>query len=762
MLRLGPPHAIGVATALAISLFCALPALGQESLRDPEQARDAGERPAAEEAAPQPGVRLPFEQPLRRLPPGFRRRLRDSWARLAPRAESELMERMRQVPPSWQPHLRSWNEFAGDRDGRRLLLGAAGGLLAAMLLLRLFRRPADLVVCLEYPAEVRGSFSVQLARRKRALHRIYGGEASTRSIHHLVARETQFRRVRPGRYWVAVDGVLEDADGGEVIKRPYLTQKVSLRARKTARARFDLNPRGTLVTVRLSWDGQPPNDASVAVLGRPQSVRYARGGTARLELSNGTHRVVVGSGDRVAECPVEVRGPHPLTVDVELAGGDNVVFRGCPPAVEPYLRSDLASAARALKREGQGELANLLVARAHELEGQMERALELYQRAGDSANAIRLLQQVHPDDAGYRDTCEMLADAFEQDGDFEQAAAKVEEALRLAPEHEQPELQSHLAALLEHCDQPARALEVLEDLQVRTPGYPSVDTRIESLRKKISGQRTTAPVRSAAERESDQGRYLILERIGAGGMGVVFRAVDRRLGREVALKKLPDGLRDHPTLAELFLREARAAAMLNHPHIVTLFDADEEDGHFFITMELLAGSPLAALVARHGRLSARDTVLMGRQIADGLAYAHERRVVHRDIKPGNLFYTTERRIKIMDFGLAKMIEDLRRTATVVGGTPYYMAPEQGAGGEVGTPADVYAFGITLFELLTGRVPFRDGDVAYDHRHTPPPDPRGDAPDVSEGLARLILEMLEKDPAARPDAVQVSESLETIV
>ena len=201
--------------------------------------------------------------------------------------------------------------------------------------------------------------------------------------------------------------------------------------------------------------------------------------------------------------------------------------------------------------------------------------------------------------------------------------------------------------------------------------------------------------------------------------------------------------------------------MLNHPNIVTLFDADEEDGHFFITMQLLAGGPLAALLARHGRLSSRDTILMGQQISEGLAYAHERGVVHRDIKPGNLFYTTDRRIVIMDFGLAKMLEDLRRTATVVGGTPYYMAPEQGAGGEVGTPADVYAFGVTLFELLTARVPFCDGDVAYAHRHTPPPDPRSHVSDVPEALARLILEMLDKDPAARPDAVQVGESLERI-
>jgi serine/threonine-protein kinase len=148
------------------------------------------------------------------------------------------------------------------------------------------------------------------------------------------------------------------------------------------------------------------------------------------------------------------------------------------------------------------------------------------------------------------------------------------------------------------------------------------------------------------------------------------------------------------------------------------------------------------------------------QVCSGLAYAHEKRIVHRDIKTANLFFTRSKTIKIMDFGLAKMVEEVRRAQTVIGGTPYYMAPEQSLGGDVDHRADLYALGVTFYELLTGKVPFADGDVAYHHRHTPAPDVRDTAAGVPDGMAELILELMAKDPAARPpDAAIVRERLQ---
>ena len=244
-------------------------------------------------------------------------------------------------------------------------------------------------------------------------------------------------------------------------------------------------------------------------------------------------------------------------------------------------------------------------------------------------------------------------------------------------------------------------------------------------------------------------RYEILEEVGRGGMGIVFKARDRRLGRVVALKRLPDNLRNHPKAVELFLREARAAAALNHPNIVTVHDAGQEGDSFYITMELLEGLPLQRILKRNGRIGPRDAARLGVQVVKGLHYAHEQRIVHRDIKTGNLFFTKSNTIKIMDFGLAKMLEEVRRASTVVGGTPYYMAPEQSLGEAVDPRADLYALGVTFFELLTGKVPFAEGDVAFHHRHTPAPDPRDRVAGIPDAFAELVLEMMAKEPDARP-------------
>jgi serine/threonine-protein kinase len=253
----------------------------------------------------------------------------------------------------------------------------------------------------------------------------------------------------------------------------------------------------------------------------------------------------------------------------------------------------------------------------------------------------------------------------------------------------------------------------------------------------------------AASAPPTESRYELVEEIGRGGMGVVYRARDTRLERIVALKRLPESLREHPRAVELFEREARAAARLNHPNIVTLFDAGEENGSYFITMELLEGMPLNDILERRGRLSPRDVARLGVQIAKGLQYAHEQRIVHRDIKTANLFFTRDQIVKIMDFGIAKSLEEVRRSATIVGGTPFYMAPEQAAGKPVDHRADLYAFGVTLFHLATGGLPFPDGDVTYRHCHESVPEPRGIDMTIPEPLSRLIVDLMAKQPDERP-------------
>jgi serine/threonine-protein kinase len=156
-------------------------------------------------------------------------------------------------------------------------------------------------------------------------------------------------------------------------------------------------------------------------------------------------------------------------------------------------------------------------------------------------------------------------------------------------------------------------------------------------------------------------------------------------------------------------------------------------------------------------------VRLGIQVADGLHYAHSQKVVHRDVKTANLFLTREGTLKIMDFGLAKTLEEVRRAETGIGGTPFYMAPEQVAGGDVDHRADLYSLGATLFELATGSVPFPEGDVTYHHRHTPAPDPRDRRPELPAELAELCLYLLEKRLEERcPSAAVARERLEQLL
>jgi tetratricopeptide (TPR) repeat protein len=432
-------------------------------------------------------------------------------------------------------------------------------------------------------------------------------------------------------------------------------------------------------------------------------------------------------------------------------------------AAEAYEAAyDYQSAIEAYRHAGCLEKVVELLERTGEYFEAAQAALELE----DQERAIQNLQLLDGRDLDYGDACRMLAEIFARRGEFDLAAQKAEEAVSVFGEQAAPlEVHEQLGNLFESAGRLDAAIETFEFIRKRDYQYPCVAERIESLRAKLSQQEEATEavghLSQGATRvagASQESRYELLEEIGRGGMGVVYKARDRRLGRMVALKRLPDNLRDHPTAVELFLREARAAASLNHPNIVTLFDADQESDNYYITMELLEGLPFDAIQKRRGALSPRDVTRLGVQAAAGLQYAHEQRIVHRDIKTANLFFTKDRTVKIMDFGLAKMIEEVRRSTTVIGGTPYYMAPEQAAGESVDHRADLYAFGVTLFELLTGRVPFGKGDVLYHHRHTPPPDPRSLAKDLPDPLADLVLRLMAKSPDDRHQTTEEVRSL----
>jgi tetratricopeptide (TPR) repeat protein len=436
---------------------------------------------------------------------------------------------------------------------------------------------------------------------------------------------------------------------------------------------------------------------------------------------------------------------------------------------------DLLRAGRAYEQAGDLEAAAVCYRDADAL----PRLIEVLEKKGDhfeagrlalerheTTRALRNLQQVDARHPRYVETCRILAEILAEQGKLDLAVQRAEESLAFGgSDGSSPASIVWYGDLLDRAGRTERALQVLEELAGRAPEHPDVGSRIEELRKKLSAaRRQGAAVPSPAAGPAGVSRYEILEELGHGGMGVVHKARDRRLGRVVALKRLPATFKDHPHALELFLREARSAAALNHQNIVTIHDVDQdEDGSVFLTMELLEGTSLHHIVRRRGRLEPLDAARLAMQIAAGLQYAHENRIIHRDIKAANLFFTKNRVLKIMDFGLAKTLEEVRKASTLIGGTPFYMAPEQVRGGVVDHRVDLYAFGVTLFEMLTGTLPFRDGDVLYHHCHTAPPDPRSLAPGMPDELAELVLQLLAKDPEARPaSAAEVGQRLQGIV
>ena len=263
-------------------------------------------------------------------------------------------------------------------------------------------------------------------------------------------------------------------------------------------------------------------------------------------------------------------------------------------------------------------------------------------------------------------------------------------------------------------------------------------------------------------------RYRVLGVLGAGGMGVVSKAVHRLMDRVVALKVIHRHLTDRPGLVARFRREVRAAARLNHPNIATAYDADQAGDAHFLVMEYVAGASLDREVERRGPLPVREACAYVRQAALGLEHAHEKGMVHRDIKPHNLLLTPAGHLKLLDFGLAHLADEPSATATplpsgLVLGTPDYMAPEQARDpAHADIRADVYSLGCTLYYLLAGRPPFPDGTPLQKllaHQECRPRALTALRADVPAALAAILDRMLARDPARRyPTPADVAADL----
>jgi beta-lactam-binding protein with PASTA domain/predicted Ser/Thr protein kinase len=259
------------------------------------------------------------------------------------------------------------------------------------------------------------------------------------------------------------------------------------------------------------------------------------------------------------------------------------------------------------------------------------------------------------------------------------------------------------------------------------------------------------------------GRYRVISRLGTGGMADVFLAEDQQLGRKVALKLLHRRFAEDPDFVERFRREAQAAAGLQHPNVVSVYDRGSFDGTYYIAMEYLPGRSLKQLIREEAPLEPIRAIDITIQILKAARFAHRRGVIHRDLKPHNVIVDDSGHAKVTDFGIARAgASDMTETGSIMG-TAQYLSPEQAQGHPVSAGSDVYSVGVVLYELLTGRVPF-DGEaavtIALKHVAESPPPPRMINPAISPELEQVVLWSMNKDPADRPtDADQLITALE---
>lgn len=248
-------------------------------------------------------------------------------------------------------------------------------------------------------------------------------------------------------------------------------------------------------------------------------------------------------------------------------------------------------------------------------------------------------------------------------------------------------------------------------------------------------------------------RYLILEQLGKGGMAIVYHARDTMLERSVALKVLRESYSRDPAFLQRFRQEAKAAANLSHPNIVTVHDFGLDDGQLFIVMEYVPGTDLKTLIKQRGRFTPEEAVPLLIQACAGIGYAHRAGLVHCDVKPQNMLVTPDMRLKVTDFGIARALSTIHpeEQSDVIWGSPQYFSPEQASGAAPSPASDVYSLGVIMYEMLTGSLPFHAdtaAELAHLHIAAEPVPVAEMLPNISPVLEQILTKVLSKEPSQR--------------
>ncbi len=360
------------------------------------------------------------------------------------------------------------------------------------------------------------------------------------------------------------------------------------------------------------------------------------------------------------------------------------------------------------------------------------------------------------------ETNKMLGLSFQGQGMLDLAFEK----FRLCPLDEaMKEILYNLALDFERKRQFAKAASVLDLIAKKDPKYKDIQSKMTVLKSAASGavlkssigsKKEGTVVIAAGAAKPTLGRYEIQKELGRGAMGIVYLGKDPKINRWVAIKTMSLGEEADPQsvkeIKERFFREAEAAGKLNHPNIIRIFDAGEEDDVAYIAMEFLEGQSLAAYTEKGHLIPLKSAMEYVATVADALAYAHQQGVVHRDIKPANIMILKDGSLRVADFGIARVMTSSKTATGTVMGTPAYMSPEQVAGKKVDGRSDIFSLSVVLFELLTGEKPFKGGDgigaLLFQIANDPHPDPLSIAPSLPPSVSAILNRGLAKNPEAR--------------
>ncbi|MGC8740183.1 MAG: protein kinase domain-containing protein [Candidatus Sumerlaeaceae bacterium] len=466
-----------------------------------------------------------------------------------------------------------------------------------------------------------------------------------------------------------------------------------------------------------------------------------------LALEPGETKAILQAYDRIL-------GKDPLNVTALVGKARLLRAMGNHEAAKPLLeQAHRISPKNADARNELKELYEEILQEKDETEIRFELA-KLHFEEGAYDRAIALFQKTVLDFRFENESIKMLARCFMEKGMLEFA---FQELRKLLIDDEVKELLYTLAQRYEAKNDFVGAKQVYRVLFAADMNYRDVKHRFEMLAGATSDPLAldrSELITQLGERA--RSRYELVEELGRGAMGVVYRARDNELEEIVALKILPENLSQNPEALHRFRAEARAARRLSHPNIVRIHDIGEEKGRKYISMEFVRGTDLKRYLRQKGKLSIEEAISIILPLCDALDYAHSNSIVHRDIKPANIMITEQGVAKLSDFGIAKVLELTSETVTgAIIGTPLYMSPEQVQGQPVDHRADIYSLGITFYELLAGKPPFTEGDIAYQHCRVP----ARPIPGVPEELNVIILKCLEKDKEKRwASAAELAQAL----